>query len=191
MDTDWSARPIDTRESDEAAQQLLGNDEGARTAAAARVTAAPERYNPQVFYVLSAALFADGSPDDAMFWFYAGQLRARYDANRATDELAGVVVGQLNEMFGPNINRHAFQDLDALEATLGRVLEFDHVTPHHYDPRWINRRTPAAMTAALAGRPVDPSTMLRPVTEWSAIAEQTRTDYAEGFTEALRKAKEA
>ncbi|NLE97534.1 MAG: hypothetical protein GX596_06040 [Propionibacterium sp.] len=189
MGTDWAGRPIDTTASDETLRELLGNDEAARSMASERVIANPERFNPQVFYGLSARLVAEERHEDAMFWFYTGQLRARFDANRCTDELAGVVVGRLNDMFGPAVNRYAFQHLDLLESTVGRVLEFDRATAHEYDPRWINRGTPGAMTAAMAGQALDPTTMTRPADEWPAIAERTRTEYAAGFAEALRKAR--
>lgn len=186
----WHERPIDTALSDDMKERLSGADADARVAAAAEVEASPERFNPEVFYLVALVHFAADRPQDAMFWFYAGQLRARFDANRCADELAGTYVNRLNDQFGPAINQYAFQHLDQLEATVTRVIDFDRTTPHSYDPRWINRHTPAALTAAMTGEELDPTTMSKPEAEWPAIAEQTRTDYEKGFAEALAQAKQ-
>jgi len=43
---------------------------------------APENYAPPVFYALSEALLVRGEKDDAAFWFYAGQIRTRFDAHK-------------------------------------------------------------------------------------------------------------
>lgn len=186
----WHERPIDTALSEDMKERLSVAEGDARAAAAAEVEASPARFNPEVFYLVALVHIADDRPQDAMFWFYAGQLRARFDANRCADELAGTYVNRLNEHIGPPINQYAFQHLDQLEATVTRVLEFDRTTPHSYDPRWINAHTPAAMTAAMTGETLDPTTMSKPEAEWPAIAERTRTEYEKGFAEALAKARE-
>jgi len=36
-----------------------------------------ENQHPSGFYILAAKLFAAGKKDEAVFWFYAGQLRYR------------------------------------------------------------------------------------------------------------------
>lgn len=187
--TPWHERPIDTSSSDGVVERLSGDDEAVRADAVAEVEANPERFNPGVFYGMSAIHFAEDRPQDAMFWFYAGQLRGRFDVNRCADELAGVYLNKLNEQFGPAINRYAFQHLDELEATVARVIEFDRSTPHFYDPRWINLHTPAAMTAAMKGESLDPTTMSKPEAEWPAIAERTRAEYEAGFADALAQAQ--
>lgn len=190
MHTDWATGPIDTTASDDAISDLTGGDEAARAEAATRVEQHPARYHPGVFFVLATIRLTQERHGDAMFWFYAGQLRTRFDVNRSADKLAGTVLSRYNDGFGPPINRYAFQHLDELEATVERVLEFDRSTPHHYDPRWINRHTPGAMVAALSRQPLDPTTMTRPADEWPAIAERTRAEYADGFARAMQRARD-
>lgn len=82
---------------------------------------APQKYAPPVFYVMSQALFAQGHCDDAAFWFYAGQLRARYDATRCADATASAAVSALNERCGPVINQYMFQRVDQLKELIPKV----------------------------------------------------------------------
>lgn len=144
-----------------------------------RVTANPELYAPPVFYAMSRALFADGKRDEGAFWFYAGQLRGRFDANRCNDVSARQAVAVLNNEYGSEINRHTFQDLDKLEALIPKVVEWDRKTPHRYDHRWINLH---GMQAVLGDQK---SALSLPAEQWEAIAEQTRTDYLNGFRNAM------
>jgi hypothetical protein len=144
-----------------------------------RVTASPERYAPPVFYALSRALFVDGKRDEGAFWFYAGQLRGRFDANRCADVSARQAVAVLNDEYGGEINRHAFQDLDKLEALIPKVVEWDRKTPHQYDHRWINLH---GMQVVLGDQK---SPLSLPTEQWETIAEQTRTDYLSGFRNAM------
>ena len=43
-----------------------------------------ENQHPSYFYILAGKLFAAGKKDEAVFWFYAGQLRYRADSIRKT-----------------------------------------------------------------------------------------------------------
>src|SRR6185312_4009701 len=49
------------------------------------ITNHSENFAPPVLYVLSSVLFEQGKKDEAVFWFYAGQLRGRIDANICAD----------------------------------------------------------------------------------------------------------
>lgn len=180
---------VDTRHTDALLELMLSASAEQRSAGVRGVTAAPDRVHPGAFVLLSAVRLADGDPVEAMFWFYAGQLRARFDANRTTDATAGAYVARLTERFGPPINQYAFAHLDELEAVMDRVLAFDRDTPHHYDPRWINVRSMVGMSLALGGPTPDPASLTRPESEWAAIAEQTRNTYADGFRSAVARAR--
>lgn len=85
------------------------------------VRANPQKYAPPAFYVLSHALFAQNQCDDAAFWFYAGQLRARYDATRCADATAGSAVDVLNDNYGTPINQYMFQRPTELKALIPKV----------------------------------------------------------------------
>ena len=73
---------IDLRSTEEAMAAMQGNDAAKKQSAVEMVKKHSENYAPPALFGLSKSLFEAGKKDDAMFWFYAGQLRARYDANR-------------------------------------------------------------------------------------------------------------
>lgn len=71
-------------------------------------------YTPPVLYFLSAALYQSGKKDEASYWFYVAQLRARYDVNRCADKTA--TSARYNQIFGPQINTYAMSDAGKLET---------------------------------------------------------------------------
>ena len=172
--------------------QILGKGSSEeRQEAIGKITASPENYAPPVFYLLSNILFQDGKKDEGAFYFYAGQLRARFDANRCADMSAREAVDVLNGMFGPMINKYTFQDVSRLEEIIVKVVEWDRTTPHHYDHRWINLHGLNAVRTALdTDDPNAKSTALSlPKEQWDGIAEQTRADYLTGFKKAIAEWK--
>lgn len=114
---------IDVQLANETIAALTSGTESERSRAIQAVEAAPQKYAPPVFYVLSNALFAQGRKDDAAFWFYAGQLRGRYDANRCADVSARQAIAVLNDQFGPDINQYTFKDTARLEALIPKVVD--------------------------------------------------------------------
>lgn len=170
---------IDTAAARQTLTALLGPDARARRRAVAAVSAAPERQAPPVLYALSAALVDLGRPAEASFWFYAAQVRARFDANRCADPSAGAAVTALNERFGAQVNRFAFTDLDRLRRTVVRAVAWDRSAPHHYDHRWIALHGMWAFTGA-------DGPLSRPAAEWDAVAARTRAEYLTSFRALLR-----
>lgn len=168
---------IDVRQQAAAMAALHGSDRALRAQMVDEVLALPQSSAPPVLVALAAALFADGRRDEAAFWFYAGQLRARFDANRSADPSASGAVAALTQRYGPEINRYAFADPDRLRATVERAVAWDRATPHDYDHRWIDLHGVAAFTGA--------GLLSRPVAEWPAIAEWTREEYLRGLDDAL------
>ena len=179
---------IDVRLANETIRALAKGTAAEQQRAIQDIKANPGSYAPPVFYALSETLFARGDKDDAAFWFYAGQLRARFDANRCTDVSARQAVAVLNQRYGGPINQHTFQDIPKLEALIPRVLEWDRATPHRYDHRWINLHGMDAMQAGLGGKP-SPAALSAPASEWNQIAEKTRADYLTGFRQAMAQVK--
>jgi hypothetical protein len=165
---------IDVEGQNAALAALHGRDPAGAVAA---VLAAPQRYAPPVLAAAAVELFAAGRRDEAVFWFYAAQLRARFDANRAADRTAGGAVAALTQHYGPSINRYAFTDPAGLRTVVERVVEWDRTTPHEYDHRWINLHGMGAFTGS--------GPLSRPAAEWPAIAERTRAEYLRGLDEAL------
>lgn len=146
-------------------------------AAVERVIAEPGDYNPPVLHALSHALFDADRRDEATFWFYLGQLRARSDADKALDPSARRAVDALNQRFGARINQYAFQDTDRLRATIDDVLASDRRIDRHYDPRWI----------ALHGIEAIDGTRVHfaPRERWLEIDAATRRTYLAGFERAI------
>lgn len=177
---------IDTRLMNATVRTLRAGSTTQRQKTIARVQEQPQRYAPPVFYALAQALFQQGDREDSLFWFYAGQLRARFDANRCADVSARAAVGALNEEYGPPINRYAFRNLAQLEELIPKVVAWDRRTPHDYDHRWINLHGMGALT----GGDGETRALSLPQEQWQAIAERTRDDYLRGFREAMAQAKQ-
>lgn len=153
-----------------------------REAAAAKILSKPNNFNPPVLYSLSNYLFTKGEKDKAAFWFYTGQLRARYDANRCKDETAAQAVSILNENFGYQINEYGFSDLDNLENIVDKVVEFVSNNNEQYDNQWINLH---GMGAFLN----EDKPLSKPESEWPIIKKKTIDDYHLGFKEAMKSMK--
>lgn len=94
--------------------------------------------HPSFYYILAQRLFAAGRRDDAVFWFYAGQLRYRIRL-ACHPELAPdtepALFGSLHETVGRPINEYGFGDPPALAATLERVRAWDEATRNGFEPK--------------------------------------------------------
>lgn len=178
---------IDVSLAEQSIQELTQSTEKIKAARISAILAAPDKYAPPVMYVLSNQLFAQGKKDEAAFWFYAGQLRARCDANRCADITAREGVSVLNDQYGTPINQYMFQHIPELKELVPKVLEWDSKTPHNYDVRWINLHGMQAMQASLGE--ADPKTKAEalslPKSEWEQIEKETRKQYLAGFNQML------
>ncbi len=76
-------------------------------------------------------LFQNGEKDQGVFWFYAAQLRVRYQLAFEKGD-RGQVLSIMLMTIGPPINNYAFQDVRRLDRTLERVLEWDRTTPNPF-----------------------------------------------------------
>lgn len=179
---------IDTTQSKEAIISLSNKREEKVANTISAIKANPENYAPPVLYELSRTLFSLDQKDEASFWYYAGQLRARFDANRCADISARQAVAVLNQEYGTPINQYAFQDLNKLESLIHRVVEWDRSTPHNYDHRWINLHGLEATLSAM-GEESDNKPLSLPAEQWETIAENTRKKHLENLEEVLLQAK--
>ncbi len=79
-----------------------------------------------------------GRPDEAVYWFYRGQLRYRIYLS-AHPELPPdgepAISASMNSMLGEPINRYAFGDISKLAATLGRVLAWHDANDDPFTPK--------------------------------------------------------
>lgn len=182
---------IDIQRTSAALQTLASGSIADKTKVIATIERDAKDYAPPAFYALSKALFDEGRKDEGAFWFYAGQLRGRFDANRCADASARDAIDVLNDEYGTPINQYMFQRPRELAKLVDRVVEWDRKTPHNYDPRWINLHGMNAMTAAMSGKvPTNAAaSMSIPASQWAEIEEQTRADYVSGFKEAMAQLK--
>lgn len=189
LDTVGSYDDIDVEDDTKLIKKLTSRSERKREKALEEFLADPSTHSPPAIYAAAFALFENGDKDEAAFWYYSGQVRARFDANRCDDSSAAQAVGLLNQQYGQPINQHSFQDLVKLKSTVNRSIDWDRSTPHNYDHRWINLHGMAAVQASMEGRD-DPVVFSKPEAEWEAIAEANRTEYLKGFEKALTKLQE-
>jgi hypothetical protein len=175
-------REIDTKNDVRVMASLLDPGNSTKSKLIDSIIQLPNNYDPPVLYVLSNVFFTSGKYNDAIFWFYLAQLRARYDVNRCTDKTASAA--QYNQTFGPDINQYAFAHLDDLEKIIPKVIEFERSNEEKYDHRWINLTGMGAMNSALANK-VDEKPLSKAQSEWPAIKKATIDDYEEGFKQAL------
>lgn len=143
------------------------------------VIAKPENFAPPVLYMLSSVLFEQDKKDEAAFWFYAGQLRGRIDANICADKTAAAIIDAMNQKFGPPINQYSFKNLPLLTNTVERVLAWEEKTPCNYDRRWINLHGMNAMNNETN------SALSAPPDQWETIRKRTRDDYRSQFHQAM------
>jgi hypothetical protein len=139
----------------------------------------PNDYNPAVLYALASSLFKAGRKDEAIFWFYAGQLRARSDVNKSLDKSAAQGVGVLNQTFGGQINQYAFTNISKLTETIEKVVNWDKKAPRNYDPRWIALHGLDAFLSEVVA--------FEPKEKWAEIDISTREEYLQNFRDAMKQ----
>jgi hypothetical protein len=104
---------------------------------AEQLAAGIEHKHPAAPLMLAQRLFAKGDKDQAVFWFYLGQLRYRaYLAAKPGLDPSGdpAVFASLMEVVGRPINEYAFGDIPALAATIDRVIAWDGSHPDDFAP---------------------------------------------------------
>jgi hypothetical protein len=91
--------------------------------------------HPGDYYILASRLFEEGKKDEAVFWFYTGQLRARYfisGSDREDVKEDFVYLDAIFQTWGPTFNGYAFGDLPKLRETIDKVIQWDEETPNGF-----------------------------------------------------------
>jgi hypothetical protein len=98
-----------------------------------------ENQHPSAFYILAQKLFTAGQKDDAVFWFYVGQLRYRVYllVNNGKLDPSGdpALFASLSEEVGRSINEYAFGDIPQLAKTIDAVIAWDQSHANALTPR--------------------------------------------------------
>lgn len=93
--------------------------------------------NPGIFQeplqIFSPAyiLFQNEKKDEAVFWFYAAQLRVRYQLAFEKGD-RGQLLSIMLMTIGPPINNYALQDVTKLDRILDQVLAWDKSSPNPF-----------------------------------------------------------
>ncbi len=177
----------DIERSNRMIEGLSSGDETEKQAAINNLLSNPNAFNPVATYVLSHRLLEEGKANEAMFWFYLSQVRARVDANICKDETAKEAASLLSNTFGPAVNELAFLDLDNLQAVVEKVVTFAEQNEETYDRRWINLH---GMDAVLSGLDAgaEPKETSEPIDRWTDIKKTTvKTYYTDFIKYAINK----
>jgi hypothetical protein len=181
-------KEIVVEKSNKIVEILKGENISSKTQIVDSIIKKPNDYNPTVLYALSKELYDNNKKDEATYWFYLAQLRARYDANLCLDNSAKQAVSILNNEYGPNINKYAFQNINFLEKTVKKVIDFAKNNDENYDHRWLNLHGMDAVLASMDEK-AEKKELSKPKKEWKKIKQKTIEDYSNGFTEYLKSLK--
>ncbi len=95
--------------------------------------------DPYKLYGISAVFFQHGKKDEAVFWFYAAQLRERYQwCDEKNNEHERMPFPSPEMFLGPALNSYAFRDTIKLRRIIDQVLAWDAKTPN---PQRTEKRT--------------------------------------------------
>jgi hypothetical protein len=120
-----AAAPART-EADALQDRLGSKDEAIARAAVAEVLAAADRAAPLSLMLAASRHFELGAHEEAVLWFYAGQLRARYDPRLAGERSQLVTISTVT--LGEGINAHAMRDIVKMIETLAKAMHWDEQT---------------------------------------------------------------
>ena len=98
------------------------------------IIAGAESAHPAALYVLTSKLMAAGRLDEAVRWFYIGQLRYRFYlmTNPPDAANAGILFSALSESVGRPINEYAFGDVEGAVQQIDAALAWDEAHPNQF-----------------------------------------------------------
>ncbi len=106
--------------------------------APADIEAALPNEHPATYYLYAGRLFGEDKKDDAVFWFYVGQLRyrihlkARPGGNPSGDP---ALFSSLSATIGQSINEYAGGSVEGWVAAIDRALTWDEAHPDGFTPK--------------------------------------------------------
>lgn len=113
-----------------ATERMLSCDRAVAKAAAREVLKDPDGIKePLNWFAPAMALFRSGEREEALFWFYAAQLRTRYQLVFEQGDRGQLLTVMLMTVGGP-INNFGYQNPELLVSTYDHVLKWDQTTPN-------------------------------------------------------------
>ena len=127
---------IDMRPAREMIARLTSASGSVRRPAMREVIKDASLHMPPVLYALANALVGD-DPEDAMFWYHVGRVRAVYDSFRCRDVTARSGVTTTGKDLNLELRRAMFYQRNQLVDIATKAIEWDAKNPRNYDQRWI------------------------------------------------------
>jgi len=158
---------IDMRPANDLVRRLNSTTGGERRPAIREVLKDPASHMPPVLYALGNAL-ADDDPDDAVFWYHVGRIRAVYDSFRVKDITARHGVTVLGQGLSLPLRSAQFYQRGNLVALAQKAIDWDSRNPRNYDQRWIALYGKLAATSA--GTNADE--IVLPESEWAGLLQK-------------------
>jgi len=137
---------------------------GQRSAAAREVLKNPSAVTPNVLYALANFLSGD-RPEDAIFWYHVGRVRAVYDAFRCKDVTARNVIPAMGRKLSAELVRSQYYQREHLEGIAKKAIAWDAQNPRSYDQRWVCLYGRVARTSP----GTDAAEVQKPESEWPEI----------------------
>jgi hypothetical protein len=130
-----SAATTSARRTQSVQERLESCDPQVALSAANEVLSNPENLKePLNLFMPAKILFDNGRKDDAVFWFYAAQLRTRYQIVFEKGDRPQLLSAMLVTV-GTTINNYAFQDAARFTRTLDQVVAWDTRTANPFKER--------------------------------------------------------
>lgn len=137
---------------------------GQRYGAAREVLKNPAAFMPHVLYAVANVLSGD-RPEEAIFWYHVGRVRAVYDAFRCKDNSARNVIRELGKRLGVELVRSQYYRRDHLVGIAKKAIDWDAQNPRNYDQRWVCLFGRVAQVSP----GTDPAEVQKPESEWPEI----------------------
>lgn len=149
------------------------NTQGQRNTAAREATRGAAAVMPPVLYATASVLAGD-RPEQAIFWYHVGRIRAVYDALRCQDPTARNFVTVLGQnLLSLELRRSQYYQRDHLVPVAREAVEWDLQNPRNYDQRWICLYGKTAHSSA----GTDPAEVQVPESEWPSILKRVHDSH--------------
>ncbi|MFN0021278.1 MAG: hypothetical protein ACKVP0_23765 [Pirellulaceae bacterium] len=127
----------------EHSKELAGADAKTILQLSAKLKKQKDKLRAEVMYVAAIRLYDLGHKDEAVYWFYSAQYRARVFSSILDKDKIGSIgdepfelkqaYNSFNQLSGTYINGYAFGELGKLETTLSKVVEESKSIPKYGD----------------------------------------------------------
>lgn len=124
--------------------------EQVKTLPHAQVEARLPQLHPASYYLYASRIFNEGRKDDAVVWYYVGELRYRFllAARPSLEREESTVFNSMHSMVGGMINQYAAGDLERWIGQIDAALAWDEANPNGFTSKIAY---PAAYRSSRAG----------------------------------------